>query len=184
MAVNGWSSFWCKGEPGINSPTGLVKPIHLNDVKRVLRYVNPNRALGAGRWHFRELNALPDQLLTRLADFYNTAALQLHNRDPYAQQKHNSQLATIQATNIHMLYIWQWIVNSEAYSTHLEARNEARREGVQNTERPIGSPSRARNSETSHNIVTLPPFIYCRNCGRWNTGWHQLLPLWERARWL
>ena len=47
------------------------KPIQLSDVRHVLRCVNPNRALGADQWHFRELAALPDQFLERLAKFYN-----------------------------------------------------------------------------------------------------------------
>ena len=50
---------------------GPVKPILLDDVKRVLRCVNPSRALGADHWHFRELASLLDPFLTRLANFFN-----------------------------------------------------------------------------------------------------------------
>ena len=59
LAVTGWNSFWCKGQPVTPEVTAPPKPIQLNDVRHVLRCVNPNRALGADQWHFRELAALP-----------------------------------------------------------------------------------------------------------------------------
>ena len=71
LAVTGWNSFWCKGQPVTPEVTTPPKPIQLSDVRHVLRCVNPNRALGADQWHFRELAALPGQFLDRLAKFYN-----------------------------------------------------------------------------------------------------------------
>ena len=85
LAVTGWNSFWCKGKPVIPESADPIKPIQLSDVKHVLKCVNPNRALGADQWHFRELAALPDQFLARLAKFYNMVEEEGHWPPPLRQ---------------------------------------------------------------------------------------------------
>ena len=87
-----------------------------------------------------------------------------------SQQTHSSQLSIIQTTHSQMLHTWQCIINSEAYGMHLAARKEAR-QCLCNPDpvRPLhpSPPACAGPHDQAHCMVTLPPYAYCSNCGRW-----------------